>query len=142
MSIGPYELTQGRLYLGTESVRLGLVDAIEKAADLAGVSHYDLVDVNERVLREKILKVKRLLATGVVLTLDRLSSDVVMPYVMSLSVKMVISVWMFLMVRGRSRLAASLRPYLEARPPATTGLGRVARAVAGYNRRSDPGNRP
>ena len=69
LSIGPDELAQGRLYLGTEAVRLGLVDAvgtdidaIEKAADLAGVSHYDLVDVNEQVLRECILQVRRLLA--------------------------------------------------------------------------------
>ena len=69
LSIGPDELAQGRLYLGSEGVQLGLVDsigtdidAIEKAADLAGVSHYDLVDVNEQVLRECILKVRRLLA--------------------------------------------------------------------------------
>ena len=69
LSIGPDELAKGRLYLGTEGVRLGLVDAIgtdldaiEKAADLAGVSHYDLVDVNEKVLRECIRKVRGLLA--------------------------------------------------------------------------------
>ena len=75
-----------------------------------------------------------LLATGVVLTFDRLTSDVVgVPYVVTLSVKIALSVWMLFMVRGRRRLAASLRPYLEAPPTATTRLGRIARAVAGYN---------
>ena len=69
LSIGPDELAKGRLYLGAEGVRIGLVDAIgtdldaiEKAADLAGVSHYGLVDVNEIVLRECIRKVRGLLA--------------------------------------------------------------------------------
>ena len=47
------ELVQGRIYVGLEAVRLGLVDEIggesdgfEKAADLAGISNYGLVDVN------------------------------------------------------------------------------------------------
>ena len=53
------ELVQGRLYMGLEAVRLGLVDEIggesdgfEKAADLAGISNYGLVDVNLEVLRQ------------------------------------------------------------------------------------------
>ena len=69
LSVGPDELAKGRLYLGAEGVRIGLVDAIgtdldaiEKAAELAGVSHYDMVDVNEQVLRECILKVNGLVA--------------------------------------------------------------------------------
>ena len=75
-----------------------------------------------------------LLATGVVLTLDRLTSNVVeVPYAMVLSVKIAMSVWMFLMVRGRRRMAANLRPYKEARHTSSTGLRRVASAVAGYN---------
>ena len=53
------ELVQGRLYSGLEALRLGLVDeigsdsdGIAKAADLAGVSNYGLVDVNLQVLKK------------------------------------------------------------------------------------------
>ena len=53
------ELVQGRIYVGLEAVRLGLVDEIggesdgfEKAADLAGISNYGLVDVNLEVLKK------------------------------------------------------------------------------------------
>ncbi len=53
------ELVQGRLYMGLEAVRLGLADeiggdsdAFEKAAELAGISHYGMVDVNLEVLRQ------------------------------------------------------------------------------------------
>lgn len=53
------ELTQGRIYVGLEAARLGLVDEIggesdgfEKAADLAGISGYGLVDVNLEVLKK------------------------------------------------------------------------------------------
>ena len=51
-------VTQGHIYAGVEGVRLGLVDAIggrsdaiQKAADLANVSRYDLVDINTEVSR-------------------------------------------------------------------------------------------
>ena len=50
------EVMEGRIYPGTQSMKLGLVDAIgggtdaiEKAASLANVSGYDLVDVNTEV---------------------------------------------------------------------------------------------
>ena len=63
----PAELSEARLYLGLEALRLGLVDgmgtdadAIEKAASLAGVSNYGLVDVNEKVAREFVLKLNRI----------------------------------------------------------------------------------
>ena len=52
------DLLQARIYNGNEAVRLGLVDAvggdtdaIEKAASLAGISDYDLVNVNVEVFR-------------------------------------------------------------------------------------------
>ena len=61
------ELTEGRLYAGVEAVRLGLVDeigsdsdAMDKAAELAGISNYGLVDVNEHVLRESIQRTRRI----------------------------------------------------------------------------------
>ena len=52
------EVSQGNIYSGIEAVRLGLVDAIggstdaiKKAASLANISGYDLVDVNTEVSR-------------------------------------------------------------------------------------------
>ena len=57
------EVAEGNIYSGVEAVRLGLVDAIggsadaiAKAASLANISGYDLVDVNtevSRILNEK-----------------------------------------------------------------------------------------
>jgi len=62
------ELLQGRIYAGIEGVRLGLVDAvggdsqaIEKAASLAGISNYGLVDVNVEVFRNFNKKFKRII---------------------------------------------------------------------------------
>ena len=59
LHISREELGTGRLYPGMVAVRLGLADevgsysdAIEKAADLAGISNYGFVDVNLEVLRE------------------------------------------------------------------------------------------
>ena len=53
------ELVQGRIYMGLEAVRLGLVDEIggesdgfKMASDLAGISNYGLVDVNLEVLKK------------------------------------------------------------------------------------------
>ncbi|PKB66436.1 MAG: hypothetical protein BZY81_07195 [SAR202 cluster bacterium Io17-Chloro-G4] len=52
------EVTQGQIYSGIQGVRLGLVDgiggrsdALEKAASLAGVSNYDIEDINTEVSR-------------------------------------------------------------------------------------------
>lgn len=61
------ELTQGRLYTGVDAVRFGLVDelggraeAMEKAAELAGISNYGIVDVNAEVLRQFVLRSRRI----------------------------------------------------------------------------------
>ena len=75
-----------------------------------------------------------LLVTGVILTFDRLTPGVVgVPYVVTLSVKIALSVWMFVLVRGRRHRTALLEAYLESPPPATTRLGKIARGVSGYN---------
>jgi len=62
------ELLSGRIYSGLESVRLGLADeigddtdAIAKAASLAGISNYDLVDVNTEVARIFNEKLRRII---------------------------------------------------------------------------------
>ena len=59
LRISKDELVQGRIYTGLDAVRLGLADewggnseAFEKAAALAGISNYGLVDVNLEVLRK------------------------------------------------------------------------------------------
>lgn len=67
LRLSPAELAEARLYLGLQAKELGLVDAIgtdfdaiRKAASLAGVSNYELVDVNEKVLRQFVLKQERI----------------------------------------------------------------------------------
>ncbi len=59
LRISGEELGEARLYPGLVAVRLGLADelgsysdGVQKAADLAGISSYDFVDVNLEVLRE------------------------------------------------------------------------------------------
>ena len=60
LKIGPEELTKAEVYTGLEGLRYGLIDAIgshfeavEKVAELAGVSHYQVVDIAEK-LAEKV----------------------------------------------------------------------------------------
>ena len=65
------ELTQARLYSGLQGVKLGLVDefggnsdAFEKAAELAGISGYGLVDVNLEVLKQFVKNLEDVFPTG------------------------------------------------------------------------------
>ena len=67
LRISEDELVQGRIYSGLEAVRLGLADeiggdsdAFQKAAELAGISHYGLIDVNVEVLRKLIQDIERI----------------------------------------------------------------------------------
>ncbi len=68
LRITPQEMSEARLYLGSEAVRAGLVDAIgtdddaiAMAARLAGISNYDIFNVNERVLENCLRKVQRII---------------------------------------------------------------------------------
>ena len=74
-----------------------------------------------------------LLATGIVLTLNRLSPGIAgVPYVATLGVKIALSVLMFAMALGRRKRS----PILDAYAPRTPSSGRFAkilRAVSGYN---------
>ncbi|MEM2303135.1 MAG: S49 family peptidase [Candidatus Bathyarchaeia archaeon] len=54
LKISPVELRRGTIYLGSEAVKLGLIDeigalqkAISKAAEEAGLVEYDVIDLNE-----------------------------------------------------------------------------------------------
>ena len=67
LRLSPEELTQARIYAGFEAMKLGLVDdigddfdGIEKAARLAGISDYELVDVNIEVFRSFAQKFRRI----------------------------------------------------------------------------------
>ena len=75
-----------------------------------------------------------LLTTGIILTLDRLTSSVAgAPYVVTLGIKIALSVWMFILARGRRRRTALLDAYRqtpESTPPTLRGL---LRAASGYN---------
>ena len=69
--ISEEELLEGRLYAGVEAVQLGLAaaigndsDAIERVADMAGISNYELVDINVEVDRLFIQKIRRIYAAS------------------------------------------------------------------------------
>ncbi|MBI4333528.1 MAG: S49 family peptidase [Chloroflexi bacterium] len=54
LRMSPDEVAEGRIYLGVEAVKLGLVDemgtvddGVKKAASLAGIRNYQLLDVNK-----------------------------------------------------------------------------------------------
>jgi protease IV len=71
LRVSPEELVEGKLYSGLEAVQLGLVDeigddtqAIRKAASLAGISNYELVDVNAEVDRLFVLQIRRIFAAS------------------------------------------------------------------------------
>ena len=74
-----------------------------------------------------------LLVTGVILTFNRLTPSVAgTPYVVTLGLKIALSVWMFVLARGR-RQTALLQAHREPERPAQTRLARVARATSGFN---------
>jgi protease-4 len=59
MNISREDLSQGLVYSGRESLRLGLIDqlgshseAIRAAAELAGIAHYEIIDLEARVVDE------------------------------------------------------------------------------------------
>ena len=69
LRISGEEVAEARIYPGLVAVRLGLADdiggdsdGIRKAAELAGISNYDLVDVNYEVLREFVREMDQLIA--------------------------------------------------------------------------------
>jgi protease-4 len=59
LTLSPAELAQGLLYPGREAARLGIIDrigsqtdAIAAAAEQAGIAHYQVVDLEARVLKD------------------------------------------------------------------------------------------
>ncbi|MYC07300.1 MAG: hypothetical protein F4X57_09040 [Chloroflexi bacterium] len=75
-----------------------------------------------------------LIATGVILTLHRLTPGVVgLPYVVTLGVKIALSVWMFALAWSRRKRTSITEAFREEAPPPTTRLRKTLRAVSGYN---------
>ena len=74
-----------------------------------------------------------LLATGVILTVNRLMPSVVgAPYVIALGLKIVLSLGMFVLAWGRRRRTPLMEAYREE--PASEGrFARISRVVSGYN---------
>ncbi len=73
-----------------------------------------------------------LVATGVVLALDRLSSGAAgAPYVVTLGVKSALSLWMFLMVQSLRRQGRSAEA-LEQMAAGTGGRSRLRRVLSSY----------
>lgn len=74
-----------------------------------------------------------LLTTGVILTVNRLTPSVVgAPYVIALGIKIALSIWMFVLARGRRRRTPLMEAYREE-PQPTGRFGKIARTVSGYN---------
>ena len=75
-----------------------------------------------------------LIATGVILTFNRLTPGVVgAPYVAALGAKIALSVWMFTLAWSRRRRTSVTEAFREEEAPPTTTFGKIMRAVSGYN---------
>ena len=75
-----------------------------------------------------------LIATGVILTLHRLTPGVVgVPYVAVLGTKIALSIWMFVLAWSRRRRTSVMEAFREEEAPPATSIGKLLRAVSGYN---------
>ena len=75
-----------------------------------------------------------LIATGVIMTLHRLTPGVVgVPYVAVLGAKIALSIWMFVLAWSRRRRTSVMEAFREEEVPPATSIGRLLRAVSGYN---------
>ncbi len=89
LKITEAELTEGRLYAGVEAVRLGLADeigddsaAIDRAASMAGIGNYELLDVNTEVNRIFVQKIRRIFAES-----ESGELDAILPAVLGLPIE-------------------------------------------------------
>ena len=75
-----------------------------------------------------------ILATGVILTFNRLTGGVTGPsYGLVLGVKIALSVWMFILARGRRRRAALLDMSRQNPDPPPGRFRKILSALSGYN---------
>ena len=75
-----------------------------------------------------------ILATGVILTFNRLTAGVTGPsYGLVLAAKIALSVWMFILARGRRRRTALLDLYGQNPDPPSGRFRKILSALSGYN---------
>ena len=75
-----------------------------------------------------------LIATGVILSLHRLTPGVVgAPYVIVLGTKIALSVWMFALAWTRRKRTSVSEAFREEQATPISALGRILRAMSGYN---------
>ena len=75
-----------------------------------------------------------ILASGVILTFNRLTAGVTGPsYGLVLAVKIALSVWMFILARGRRRRTALLDMYGQNPDPPSGRFRKILSALSGYN---------
>ena len=75
-----------------------------------------------------------ILATGIILTFNRLNIGVTGPsYGIVLGIKVALSVWMFILARSRRRRTALLDMYRRNPDPPRGPFRKIVRAVSGYN---------
>ena len=75
-----------------------------------------------------------ILATGVILAFNRLTGGVTGPsYGLVLGVKIALSVWMFILARGRRRRAALLDTRGQNPDPPSGKFRKILRTLSGYN---------
>ena len=75
-----------------------------------------------------------ILATGVILTFNRLTVGVTGPsYGLVLAAKIALSVWMFILARGRRRRTALLDMYRQNPDPPSGRFRQILSALSGYN---------
>ena len=75
-----------------------------------------------------------ILATGVILTFNRLTAGVTGPsYGLVLAAKIALSVWMFILARGRRRRTALLDMYRQNPDPPSGRFRKILSALSSYN---------
>ena len=75
-----------------------------------------------------------IVVTGISLTFDRLSQGVTgTNYVIVLAIKIVLSIWMFVLASRRRRRTELSEAYRQRSEPPTGRLHRALRAISGYN---------
>ena len=75
-----------------------------------------------------------LIATGVILTFNRLTPGVVgAPYVAVLGAKIALSVWMFMLAWSRRRRTSVTEAFREEEAPPTTTFSKIMHTISGYN---------
>ena len=98
-------------------------------------SHGPLLSAAGREFRTLVnLCIVVLVATGVILAFDRLTEDIVdAPYAVTLGIKSILSVWMFMQVQSERRRSEFLGAFAKGEEP-PRGRFRVAlKSVSGYN---------